>query len=642
LTALKPSATAQHDPEIVPERPTLSYRPGLDGLRAFAVLAVMGYHADISWLAGGFLGVDIFFVLSGFLITSLLVAELDGTGRLNLVAFWGRRARRLLPALALVLIAVAIYTNWIAEALALPGIRRDAFGTLGFVNNWRYATGSGGYFENFDIFTSPLRHTWSLAIEEQFYFVWPIVLLAGWKLTARTGDPRRRMFFVAVAGALASAALMFALYLPSSDRARVYFGTDTRAQAVLIGAALALYTAWRKLPSFDTAVTRAVLAGSCLVLGGMIVGVGDASSGLYYGGFFVAAVVAMVATAAAAQPGRFSSFLCADPLVAIGRLSYGLYLWHWPVFVAMRETTLRGWRLIVVEFAITFGCALASFVLVEQPIRKRKFRGVTVARKAGFAFGALVLAIALGTALFAATTTERLVRTDEPLALAAPVSVKRPLGVAFGGDSTTFTLAFYGKWAERDVNALAWAPLGCGIMAAEKVNGIAPDAECSEWPARWSTFLDKIDPEVVVLQFGEWDVGALTIDGVTIQPGDPAYATALSRAIDKARAVATRRGARLVLLDMPCNPTFADERRVIFNRLLDDYVAAHAPEVPLIRWSEFLCPVGKQATAPDGRLLRHDGVHFDAHTAPVVVDWLLPRVKAEAEKVRTLRDSNGP
>jgi lysophospholipase L1-like esterase len=150
--------------------------------------------------------------------------------------------------------------------------------------------------------------------------------------------------------------------------------------------------------------------------------------------------------------------------------------------------------------------------------------------------------------------------------------------------------------------------------------------------------VDDFDPEIVVAQFGQWEVGDTVLGGVEMRPGDAAYAAQLELALDRARAIATRRGGRLMLLDMPCNPKFPDERGAIFNQLLADYAAKHAPEVPLIRWSEFLCPGGRQATLPNGRAIRHDGVHFDGHTAPVVVDWLLPRIKAEAEKVRAVRD----
>jgi hypothetical protein len=359
---------------------------------------------------------------------------------------------------------------------------------------------------------------------------------------------------------------------------------------------------------------------------------------LYYGGFLLAAVVAMVATAGAAQPGRFADVLSVDPLVAIGRLSYGLYLWHWPVFVAMRETNLRGISLLVTEFAITFAFALASFVLVEQPIRTRRFQGASAARRVGFAFGGLALATALGTALFAATANP--IRTDRPLSSAAPITVQRPLRIAFGGDSTTFTFSYFGDISNRaKVDSLAWAELGCGFLSAERINGIVPDPECAEWPARWNTFVNDLDPEIVVAQFGQWEVGDMTIGGVEMRPGDAAYGEQVRLALDHARAIATRRGGRLMLLDVPCNPKFPDDRGEIFNQLLADYAAAHAPDVPLIRWSEFLCPAGKQAVLPNGRAVRHDGVHFDERTAPVVVDWLLPRIKAEAEKVRALRDA---
>ncbi|HVJ95686.1 MAG TPA: hypothetical protein VNC41_02530, partial [Acidimicrobiia bacterium] len=134
-----------------------------------------------------------------------------------------------------------------------------------------------------------------------------------------------------------------------------------------------------------------------------------------------------------------------------------------------------------------------------------------------------------------------------------------------------------------------------------------------------------------------WEVGDTVIDGVEMRPGDAAFEAHVRSALDRARSIATRRGGRLMLLDMPCNRKFPDERGAIFNEILTRYAADHAPEVPLIRWSEFLCPGGKQATLPDGRAVRHDGVHFDEHTAPAVVDWLLPRIKAEAEKVRTVR-----
>ena len=200
--------------------------PALDGLRAFAVLGVMAYHLGLGWASGGYLGVDLFFVLSGFLITSLLVEEWRGTGRIRLGAFWGRRARRLLPALFLVLIAVALYA-WLNGRLAtvatggaaidLSGLRDDAFATLFYVANWHLVLVHQSYFAQFSA-PSPLQHTWSLAIEEQFYVIWPLVVVGIYKIAPRRW--RTVGVTVAVVGAAASAIAMAVLYHVGSDPSR--------------------------------------------------------------------------------------------------------------------------------------------------------------------------------------------------------------------------------------------------------------------------------------------------------------------------------------------------------------------------------------------------------------------------------------
>ncbi len=214
--------------------PALGYRPGLDGLRAFAVVAVILYHGDVSWARGGFLGVDVFFVLSGFLITSLLLTEHGATGRVDLGRFWSRRARRLLPALFGVLLGVALYAATWGHPTELGRIRGDGIASLLYVSNWRFVLDGSSYFSLFQA-PSPLAHTWSLAIEEQWYLLWPLVLLGLLRVL------KVRLNLVALTcGALAagSAVLMAALFHSGADPSRAYYGTDTRAQALLIGAAL--------------------------------------------------------------------------------------------------------------------------------------------------------------------------------------------------------------------------------------------------------------------------------------------------------------------------------------------------------------------------------------------------------------------
>jgi len=216
------------------DAPSIPYQPGLDGLRAVAVGAVLLFHGGVTWMRGGFLGVDIFFVLSGYLITTLLLVEWGRTRHIRLLAFWARRARRLLPALALLLVGVVLFGLLVAAPETLDRLRDDALSSIGYVANWRFIASGQSYFDQF-VEASPLRHSWSLAIEEQFYLLWPLVLLVLLRWRPRLSS-LARLF---AAGAIASALLMAVLVDPEGDPSRVYYGTDTRAQALLVGATLA-------------------------------------------------------------------------------------------------------------------------------------------------------------------------------------------------------------------------------------------------------------------------------------------------------------------------------------------------------------------------------------------------------------------
>ena len=249
----------------------LPHRRALDGVRGIAVVAVLLFHADK--LAGGYLGVDLFFVLSGYLITSLLLAEARTTGRVKLLGFWARRARRLLPALFLVLVFVALYAAVIADPSELHRIRIDAFATLSYVANWRFVFGNFDYFALFAS-PSPLNHTWSLAIEDQFYLVWPLAftgLLAwGRRRDGRSdADPTvtaRRTFWMSLVLAVGSAALALGLWSAYGNANRIYYGTDTRAASILLGAALGAFLAW-KGPAKTPRARRALEAGAVVGAG---------------------------------------------------------------------------------------------------------------------------------------------------------------------------------------------------------------------------------------------------------------------------------------------------------------------------------------------------------------------------------------
>ena len=232
------------DTATTPTAVTGRHLPALNGLRALAVIGVVAYHLQLGWASGGYLGVDLFFVLSGFLITSLLLEEWVGTGRVSLAAFWGRRAKRLLPALFLVVAALALYLvlNRLLGGpganglLDLPGLRGDAISTLLYVNNWHSIYAGQSYFAQFST-PSPLQHTWSLAIEEQFYLVWPLVLLLVLRVAPRMW--RRTGVMVTVVLGVASSVLMALLFHPGSDPSRIYYGTDTRLFDLMAGASIA-------------------------------------------------------------------------------------------------------------------------------------------------------------------------------------------------------------------------------------------------------------------------------------------------------------------------------------------------------------------------------------------------------------------
>ncbi len=397
VTTFAPQPVPQREPrswEVVRRPSEKVYRPGLDGLRAIAVIGVLLYHAGVSWMPGGLLGVDLFFVISGFLITSLLVAELQRSGSIAMIAFYRRRARRLLPALA----AVLAFTL-VGMALVRPGdlvrFGSDVLASIGYVTNWWFVVQHRSYFVASGR-PSPFQHLWSLAVEEQFYILWPLALLVLWRVLTRAkslaGARGRtasrslaRIGRYAVGAACISAGWMAYIAvrenLPyGADTSRVYFGTDTHASGLLLGVAAAAFLAawygplWQQRPgrmgraAFDLAGTAALAAA-----GWAMFRTNEFSPGLYRGGFLAFAAAAAVAVTAISRPGAvLEKVLGSKPARWVGTRSYGLYLWHWPVFVYTRpqlDVPLTGTANVLLRLALTVALAETSFRLVEQPIR---------------------------------------------------------------------------------------------------------------------------------------------------------------------------------------------------------------------------------------------------------------------------------
>jgi peptidoglycan/LPS O-acetylase OafA/YrhL len=506
--------------------------PALDGVRALAIAGVIAYHLNMGWASGGYLGVDLFFVLSGFLITSLLVEEWVGSGRIVLRRFWARRARRLLPALFLVLAAIMIFVvvddhfgpAGSAAQIDLSGLRGDALATLFYVANWHSIFAHQSYFARFTA-PSPLEHTWSLAIEEQFYLFWPLVLLAVFHFFGRWW--RRAGTVVVVAGIAVSAVLMALLYHPGQDPTRVYFGTDTRMFTMLAGAFVAMLAVSRAQPG---PVARRVLhvaapfALAALLAFWVVAGTssgdygGEPKSWMYHGGFLICAALAAVVIADVRQfhAGPLGWVLSRAPLRWIGRISYGIYLWHWPVFVYLDQarTGLSGAALDLTRLAVTLVVATASFYLVEMPVRRRTFstaRRRLILPACIVATGAVVVVgtIPAVAAPSSAAPSVAVVRTggpavvpgsggyqgQQPIVLPAGrvVSPADPLRVALIGDSVMFVAApalTAALQSTGDVQVFSNAIDGFGLTTAANWRTSIPAIIASEHPdlivATWS------------------------------------------------------------------------------------------------------------------------------------------------------------
>ncbi len=357
-----------------PVESSTSYMPGLDGVRALAVIVVVGYHLGVQWMQGGLLGVGAFFKLSGFLITSLLLDAWERDGGLGLRTFWLRRARRLLPALILVL-AVVLSVTALVDSEQIAQRWRESLGALLFVSNWQTINDGVSYFDRVGG-PGPLDHLWSLAVEEQFYLLWPLVLALALRLTAGRWT---RLAKVSLVLAGISFVAMAVLAQPGFDNTRVYEGTDTRAGGLLIGAALAFV--WRpgvfpRLTLRGRFALDVVGLIALAAIGYLVASTNAYSVSLYYGGLLALSVATTVLVGAVSHPSSWlGRLLGVAPLRWIGERSYGIYLWHLPVIVFTPATVLpeSPWVLATGQVLITLVLASLSWSLVEDPIRRHGY-----------------------------------------------------------------------------------------------------------------------------------------------------------------------------------------------------------------------------------------------------------------------------
>ena len=638
----------------------LSRYPALDGLRGLAVGGVLAFHGGFAWAKGGFLGVSAFFTLSGFLITTLLLAEHRRSGRIALRRFWARRFRRLLPASLVALAGVVVFGIFVADAEQAHALRGDGLAALGYVANWRFVFSGKSYASLFSS-PSPLQHFWSLAIEEQFYVVFPLLVAA----VLVVGRGSRRVLAGVLGGlAVASIGATFILYTPGFDPSRVYYGTDTRAVELLAGALLAIWVARGRRVVVGRAVARwsfAVRALGTIALGATIATwavVDQTSTWLYQGGLAAIAITTCALIRASLEPaGLVRRALTASPLRMLGTISYGVYLYHWPIFLwlSARRTGLSPGPLFAIRIALTLAAAVASYHLIESPIRfgtrLRSGRRLVALPTIGIAIAAAFVVSTAQAPAPAITFSSSSVAHPAVAAAALPpaeavavaVPAKRVMVV---GDSVGYVI---GKGLERTGTSTGqlqtWdvAIPGCGIARRGDVidmSGLRAHSTpgCNSWEERWARQLDEFPADVVVVMSGSWDMVPRKLPGWAAfrTIGDPTYDDWLVSEYQTAVDVLSARGARVVWLTSPCmhkpegaqSGTFDPARTTHLDDTILARVAASRPAVmALVDLYGHVCPDKNFTNTVDGIPdARPDGVHFTDPAADALATWLTPQL----------------
>ena len=586
------------------------------------------FHAGFPWAVGGYLGVSTFFTLSGFLITGLLLDEWHASGRIDLARFWARRLRRLLPAQLAMLAGVALFAACVADTDQLRRIRIDALATLAWLANWRFLTSGQRYVDLF-LAPSPVLHAWSLAIEEQYYVVFP-VLVAAVLVRMRAG---RRGLAAALAAVVAGSVLVALVF--RADHSRVYYGTDTRIAELLLGALLAV---WAADADVDLARRRRPLVTALGVLAAVATlaawaTVPQTHPWLYRGGFAAYGLVSTVLVAATVAPGPVRIVSSFAPLRGLGVVSYGVYLYHWPIYLWLTpyRTGLGTAALFAVRVALTLVLAIASYVWLEHPIRRGALRGRHAAMLAITASAAVAIVVC------AATITPG--PPGRLVAEAASVPADPGLAVPFTGSARTLTAAdplrvlLVGDSVSYDAEpgiAAALRATGVAQVTARNVLGFGLTVdEPFDWRTEWPKLVAETRPELVVAFFGGWDESFVT------QHGAEAY----GRRVDEAVAILTAEGARLLLIGQAVN---VDRNRVPYGRPSRDALRAaalrHRPAVAFLDLDPVLSPGGRftfHLPGPTGpeRVRKMDGTHLcpagAARIGRAVLDaaavvWALP------------------
>jgi peptidoglycan/LPS O-acetylase OafA/YrhL len=670
--------------------PGLGHVRGLDGIRALSVLAIIAFHSGLSWIPGGYYGVDAFFVLSGFLITTLLVGEWGTTGTIGLRRFWARRARRLLPALFLLVAVIGIVMATLPGVFSTPRAFANALSTLFYASNW-YQIHAGVPYFSLSSQPSPWVHTWSLAIEEQFYLVWPIVLLLVLGFGTRRGgsrsvpvDPvrakRRRLhllFTLVCVGALASAALMAHL-APHGYNARAYYGTDTRAQALLVGAAIAVgLTLWGRAswgPRGARLASGLALAG---VAGTAVLWAttAETSTFAFRGGFLAASLAAgaVVIGCAVAPRSLVVRLLELPPLPQLGRISYGMYLWYWPTLLATsgRRLDWGTYQLFGLRVVLTVAIAAVSYELVEKPIRYGALRRWRMATVAPVGVAAALGAVLAGTLVPVGATALQGEQLHAPPA-AGPVaeptirplsnsalavdsilhsSTNKPVKVLLVGDSLAGSLGvgLALEASQYGVQVVNEGSPSCSVSMQGEIQvlwyTVSPGPPCNiggnadSVLTTWRQWVDAYNPDVVVY-LARGETFNQQVDGAWQNLGEPAFDSYVGGRFTSAAEVLGSRGAAVVFLTVPYfdsgisgagTPWPEDNplRVQVDNAIIRGVAAASGGKVDVFDLNALVSPGGHYSAAVGPVNVRcGDGVHFSQSGGIFVGMALAPELSA--------------
>ncbi len=587
--------------------------PALDGLRGLALLGVLLFHANGA-LAGGYLGVDLFFVLSGYLITSLLLAEQRETGRIALGPFWIRRARRLFPALLSLMPVVAIYGRYFARTDELLAVRAQALAALAYVANWQAIFRHQSYWQLFAA-PSPLEHTWSLSIEEQFYIVWPLLV----SLVLRRRTDRTLLGVCLALSALSMAAMLF--FFDPGNTTRAYLGTDTRMTGILLGAALA--TLVSPNDHFGARAVRALdLCGilAALGLGFAWTSLRGTEPFLYRGGFWLTELgaLSLIACAIAGERSLVGRALAFRPLIWLGTISYGVYLWHWPinVFLTSERTQLHGLGLHALRFTLTLAIAIASYRFLEQPIRKY---GVPFNRPLYIVPAAVALSVFLVVhATYAEGRSEPAARSAQ-LASSPPEFVRYRIAVF--GDSTANSLG----WSLRNMHGQG---LAVELLGKDGCNMLEDTCQGS----KWVELVRMLHPNVSIVYLAGVFLYGFHVDGDWHTACRPDWDAKLGRVLELRLAELAHESGTVftATVPYPVGPYENDSSdRRDFHRRVDCInavirkSAAGVPGVRVLDVGARLCPGGVcQQEIGASEPIRPDGVHFSIDASQGLAHWV--------------------